>query len=625
MSALVGGIAIVAMLLWTTAPAAAQGGPMLPGDAVVTGFAGFKPLDTPSPSPDPLANFFIDPDGNAMQVLRLQPNGPPQGQLIPSLPVLQAKAGQIGQVFAITLAPPQGGASGQAPVVPDIYLGATSAFGIQIVKPGPVGQLERIRTGDPAAQWMPAQFGTTLGGGPGSIYRVDGRTGAASLFATIDNSGPGLGDVVYDPATRQFFVSDLDTGLIHRIGADGTRIDSFDHGLAGRPASGKAPVPDDGSRMTITSPTFNSEDTATWGFTPRPRMVYGMALFAGRLYYAVAEGPEIWSIGLRLDGDFANDARVETAVPGVPAGALVTDLAFDNEGRLYVALRGAPRGSYDYSVFAEKTGGTDVKRFRREVPDNPATPGYWVPMAEEYAIGLPDPFRNASGGVALGHAHEPSGAVSRASCSAYLWSTGDNLRNNPAIAGSGPFETHGLQGNALSLVRPQNVPPMTTYFVDYDGVFGDPERAGHVGDVEVFQQCQQATGLPDGFAELGMFGFWGGWTIWPVLPPDWIPPPPPAIPPNLRLDKHAHGATCLPNLGGGYVCMFHVRVTNTGPGDHADRPGRHPLYACAGASASGRQHRLDGEGESAARRDDLRDHQHGAARLAARRWRSQPG
>ena len=79
------------------------------------------------------------------------------------------------------------------------------------------------------------------GGSPGAIWKIDGISGAVSLFATIDgNSGPGIGDVSFDKVHRQFFASDLDTGLIHRIDADGSLIDTFDHGVAGRPAHGLA-------------------------------------------------------------------------------------------------------------------------------------------------------------------------------------------------------------------------------------------------------------------------------------------------------------------------------------------------------------------------------------------------
>ena len=79
---------------------------------------------------------------------------------------------------------------------PNIYLAATSAFGLNIVARGRDGQPERRKKGGPGAGWMKGQFGLDLQGGPGSIYKIDGRTGAVSLFAnvTLDgvpNPGPG--------------------------------------------------------------------------------------------------------------------------------------------------------------------------------------------------------------------------------------------------------------------------------------------------------------------------------------------------------------------------------------------------------------------------------------------------
>ena len=56
---------------------------------------------------------------------------------------MQAKTDQTGQVFAFTLAPPASVAPGTPQAVPDICLGATSAFGIQIVRPGPDGRALR--------------------------------------------------------------------------------------------------------------------------------------------------------------------------------------------------------------------------------------------------------------------------------------------------------------------------------------------------------------------------------------------------------------------------------------------------------------------------------------------------
>ena len=74
---------------------------------------------------------------------------------------------------------------------------------------------------------------------PGAIYKIDGATGKASLFATIklddrDNAGPALGNITFDAKTRQLFVSDLETGMIHRLTLDGKERDVFDHGSSRR-------------------------------------------------------------------------------------------------------------------------------------------------------------------------------------------------------------------------------------------------------------------------------------------------------------------------------------------------------------------------------------------------------
>ncbi len=274
--------------------------------------------------------------------------------------------------------------------VPNIYLGATSAFGLNLVVPGTGGDLARSKLGAPGAKFMAGQWGSAGGaaGTPGSIYKVDGTTGQISLFTTIAaNSGAGLGDIVFDKATEQFFVSDLDTGLIYRLGLDGTILDTFDHGVAGRPNRGLAVVPDDGSEIDVTNPAFNSEDPKTWGFTQPERRVYGLAMHGGRLFYAVAAGPQIWSVGINLDGSFDDDARWELDVTGLPSANEVSNIVFDNEGRMILAQRGPQVGSYDYSVFAvPKT--SSVVRYTREVPDDMNTPSVWIETPDSYAIGF---------------------------------------------------------------------------------------------------------------------------------------------------------------------------------------------------------------------------------------------
>ena len=534
-----------ALLLMAASPVAAQaegGGLMSPGDAVVTGFSGTLPPPDGLPGgTDPLDYTFIDPDGSSMQVQRFLPAGPPTGQLIEAPALVTAPARAIGQVFSVTL--------DDAPA-PNIYVGATSSFGIHIVAPGDDGTLRHVRKGTPRAQFMEGQWGADKGGSPGSIYRMDGATGEITLFSSIgSNAGPGLGDVVFDRATRQFYASDLDTGLIYRLDSAGIIAGTFDHGAAGRIAGGLPPVNDDGSRMDIASLAFNSEDPGTWGVTRPERRVGGMAVHGGRLYYAIAEGPQVWSVGIELDGSFRADARWELDVAGLASGNPVTDIAFDAAGRMILAQRGSQRGSFDYSVFAEpKT--SSVVRYAREVPDDPATPGTWVPVPDEYAVGFRPEQLNTAGGVALGYGYDANGALRGGSCNAFLWTTGEALRDDPALAdrlsAGGPAIVDGLQGNDASLVKPANTPPSGSYFTDYDGSFDHPERQGWMGDVEVYQPCE------------GSHGY--------LPPPFYFPPghePPPSGSFNLTLDKEATPKVCLPG-GLGWLCHYTVRVTNTG-------------------------------------------------------------
>src|SRR6185437_3550436 len=510
-----------------------------PGEPIVTGFSGVAPPGSPPPTGDPLDRTFIDLDGASMVIQQLRPDGPPAGQVIDAPTVFSAKARDIGQVFGVTL--------DDAPV-PNIYVSATSAYGLDIVVPGSDGEPIRSRVGATNATFMPGQWGTAGGaqGGPGSIWKIDGSTGAISLFATIPgNSGAGLGDIVFDPTTEQFFVSDLDNGLIYRIGLDGQVIDSFDHGIAGRPTHGLAAIADDGSEIDVTNPSFNSEDPATWGFTPTARRVYGLAVHGGRLYYAAAEGPEIWSVGINADGSFAGDARWELDVAGLPSSNEVSNIVFDPEGRMILAQRGPAVGSYDYSVFAEPMT-SSVVRYTREVPDDPSTPSTWVETPDSYAIGFRPNGENATGGIALGYGHDPARQELSGACGDFLWSTGEQLSNDAAVSSVGanpPTHVEGLQGNDRELVRPQNDPPFQSYFAQYDEKPGMPADAGHIGAVAIWQQCAG-----------------GGVAYVPPYapPPGFVPPPP-----NLTLHKFPIGRECYETRGG-WRCDFDLRVRNSG-------------------------------------------------------------
>jgi hypothetical protein len=484
-------LALAAMLSLGAGKAGAQDiePTFTPGDAVVTGFSGATTDDGVMPvGGNPADRMFIDLDGPSMQILRLALDGTPaNGQLISTPPVFQVKAGHVGQVFGIAL---DDGTSNEQNI-PNIYLTATSAFGVQIVRPDSNGDglPERTTTGAADATFMDGQFG--FDGSPGTIWVVNGLTGDVQPFAEIaENSGGALGNIAFDANGRQFFVSDLDTGKIHRINENGDVLDFFDHGVAGRAAAGLAEVGDDAATMDITSPAFDAQDPGTWGLTQPERRVWGLAMNEGRLYYAVWTG-QIWSVDIAADGGFGADARLEIdiASDGVPMP--VSDMVFDRAGVLYLAQRGGLKSSYDYTVFADARQ-SKVLRYVPETPDDPSASSDWVQAPQEYAIGLPQDHENASGGIDIGHGYDSAGLLTPNKCD-ILWSSGDALRNAPElgeqVSANGPLVVHGLQGNDIALVRPANVPPLSAYFADYDGKFADPEKEGHVGDVEIFRNC----------------------------------------------------------------------------------------------------------------------------------------
>ena len=537
------------------------------GDAVVTGFSGIQPSGAPLvPGMNPLDQFFINMDGASAQIQSLGMMGePPAGQLVaPGIKKL-IPANEIGQVFPVAIMEGQDRAT-----TPNILLGATSAFGIHIVEPDPAGGEFplRLKTGKPGAIWMPGMFADDKGGSPGAIWSVNGQTGEVTLFATIaGNSGPGLGDIVFDKKTRQVFVSDLDTGLIHRLDKNGQEIDTFDHGVDGRPAKGLGAVPDDGKTTDITQAAFDIEKPETWGYTQTERRVHGMAMHEGRLYYTADH--MVWSIGIAEDGAFAGDARWELDVETTAEDTQLSDMLFDGEGRMYVAERAAQRGSYDYSHFTEPEK-AEIKRYRLEDPDNPDTESRWVADPDTYAIGLPVEHRHSNGGISLGFPYDDTGMIKTGSCGEFLWTTGERLRAGEFAQGDGEgdpaanADVHGLQGNAISMVRPENVPPMTSYFTDYDSFFGDAEKAGHMGDVEIWQPCDGVEAPQFG----GLPPWWGEIPEDPPgeLPPEWIPPEFP-YETNLELTKWSDPKACW-SWGGDWMCRYSIRIRNTGPDDY---------------------------------------------------------
>ena len=128
--------------------------------------------------------------------------------------------------------------------------------------------------------------------------------GQSHLFKSLPQSpatppGAGLGNIAYDCAHKNFYVSDIDDGLIYRLDLAGNTLSTWDHGLnlpTANPPS--AAIPDD-PMMAFT------HSVVEFGVCRRTIIAYIMPC-GGR----TSDDPtrlhanEVWSIALNSSGDF---------------------------------------------------------------------------------------------------------------------------------------------------------------------------------------------------------------------------------------------------------------------------------------------------------------------------------
>jgi hypothetical protein len=476
------------LLLGATAPALAQQGPLQPGEAVVTRFSGTTTVDVQGGQAT-----VINPDGPSASIIDIRsPGRPPAGDHWFNEPQRQpVTARAVGQVFGVAL---------DTERAPNIYLAATAAFGLH-------------RTPDNAT-WMQGMWGT--GGGPGTIYRLDAQTGYQPRpFANVTlngrpNSGAALGNIAYDRWHNQLLVSDLETGMIHRIRAsDGADLGYYDHGVQGR-----SRFLDAESRQQRSLPpiAFNPNSQARiadcpsgqfqyspecWNIAANGRRVWGLGVgraAAGsevRLYYSVASGPDlgesttwnglpedekrnsVWSIRLGPDGGFDTaSVRREFLMPDfffspqdVTRAGLsrpVSDITFPkctDRPIMLVAERGGIRNiglDNEYSFATPH----ESRALRYELHQD----GVWRPLGRydvgsynRLAEGAPFLFANCAGGAAFGYGYTPAWTVDTRQLDQFVWITGDALCSAKGLckapAGAqqqqsegDPSEVHGIQG-----------------------------------------------------------------------------------------------------------------------------------------------------------------------------------
>jgi hypothetical protein len=464
--------------LLPTVPALAQDA-MQPGEAFVTRFSGIQPsVNGPA----------IDTNGTVGSIIDVRsPRTPPLGQHWVDEPQRKpVTAGQVGLVFGVTLddANP-----------PNIYLSATSAFGLH-------------RSGK---DWMAGMWGQ--GGGPGTIYRLDASTGyAPRVFSQVSlngrpNSGAALGNIAYDRANKQLFVSDMETGMIHRIrAADGADLGVYDHGTQGRAGFVNA---ENGERTSLPPIAFNTNSRARiddcgakfdnspqcWNFAASGRRVWGLGVrrdamtSESRLFYSVWSSPAfgqpgwnqasdddkrntVWSVRLGPNGGFdTTDIRREFILPDfferhadvARAGFSqpVSDISFSECGQRPVMLVAERGGIRNLGLGAENAFANphESRALRYEVDDK----GTWRPVGR-YDVGFYDrtkegaPYMraNCAGGIAFGLGYDANTWVAdQSKPDQFVWTSGDKLcsREDPCNLPSGQQAEAGSEEAQQAAVR----------------------------------------------------------------------------------------------------------------------------------------------------------------------------
>ena len=330
----------------------------------------------------------------------------------------------LGEVFGICL---------DDAANPNIYVSATAIFGGGGIGPG----------------------------GAGGVYRLDGTSGAISVFASLPNGGAGLGNLDHETLGGHFYVSNFDDGLIYHLDSAGAIASTYDHGVDGHNAAALVPIPDD----------------STSSLTQLGRRIWGLQVNEGedRLYYGVwwetstdvaGVENEVWSVALDpvTRDPIAASAQLEFQINAKPlqwggtAVNPVADITFDATGtRLVLAQR---------SMWEGNGTGLGNGSHRSYVLEYFGNSGAWVGSPDnQFLVGNYSGGHNAAGGVDL-------------DCEGNVWATGDALHLDP---NDWVYGMQRIPAAGGSTVFPW---AQTSYLVDYDcQIIGDMDKT-LVGDVE---------------------------------------------------------------------------------------------------------------------------------------------
>ncbi len=369
----------------------------------------------------------------------------------------------------------------------NIYVAHSSAYGDSFNEcNGP------ITPGD--ALGMVSANAANPSGRPGSIYKVSTSTGVASFLTALPNqsdpayvggaypangseSYPGLGNICFDCATRNLYVSNHEDGRIYRLDTSGTALSTYKHatglvGAGGAPEAGDLP----GFVPMEAHPT-----------TGRGQRVWAVATSGGRLYYSVWReqncptstgvvepvGNEVWSVDLvdsgpnagefipgteQLEIDMVNSPFIGSGPFGTSSP--ISDLSFSPDCCMLVGER---------SMTNDTISDAHESRVLEFCYD--AALRAWVPSPNAFQVGENGAPNSSSGGV--DYDFDTTNALVN------VWSTADYI-NGP------PTYVYGIIGLPFS-----GGTPATGIWVDFDQnlTFHDKWQQG---DVEV--SCPEPCG-----------------------------------------------------------------------------------------------------------------------------------
>ncbi len=280
---------------------------------------------------------------------------------------------------------------------------------------------------------------------PATIKRIDGVTSEVTVFATLPNNGPAMGNLNYDCVSETIYVSNFEDGRIYQLDMKGAIVSTYKH-ATGDVTLGPAADPGEPDGQ----------------FAPLGQRPWAVQSNAGRLYYSVwvehqqvtdpVRDNEVWSVGYVDESGVIDPttAKLEFSLPtiGGSSSTPVSDISFAQTGWMLVAQR-TMGGEY-------QTGAHQSTTFEYDYQN-----GTWVSQGTTYVVGELLPY-SAAGGV--DHDFDPNG---------YVWMTGDALDfYTPAVV-------YGLQGTPYGGGGVE-----TSTIIDLDHEITQQDKTVY-GDVEV--------------------------------------------------------------------------------------------------------------------------------------------